>query len=578
MVRDPTPSPQLSEFLKKNGFRGREMLLPALLLTQQIHDYIPEEAAIAISQSLKVPLADISGVIEFYTMLSGQPQAETSIRICTTPSCASQGSGQLVQEVCQHLGVDIGEPTVDGRYIIEEVECLGLCDHAPGVLVGTEMIGNATLESIFSPEEHPRSQIYADEHFLTARTGRIDPLDTGEFIKHKGFKGLHKVLKMAPGDVIQAVSDSGLTGRGGAGFPTGMKWASCAEVDRFPKYLVCNEDESEPGTFKDRALIEGDPFTIIEGMLIAAYAVGAGKGYLYIRGEYTKSHQTIQEALIIAEKEGYLGENILGSDFSFEIELRSGAGAYICGEETALFESIEGKRGFPRVKPPFPTTHGLFNQPTVINNVETLANVSLIFELGVEEYRKLGSEKSPGPRLFSISGDIERPGIYEISQPISLLDLIYKKAGGVRNGKECKAVLLGGAAGKFVGPDQHGVLLTPEDTREAGLSLGSGAVVVFDEDVDMKFVLHGLGHFFAHESCGKCYPCQLGTQRQAEILDRFLRGQALSGDLERLRDVGETMTASSLCGLGQTASLAVLSAIDLCPEYFECEELAYGKG
>jgi NADH-quinone oxidoreductase subunit F len=577
MVRDLTPSPQLTEFLENNGSRGREMLLPALLMTQKIHDYIPEEAAAAIGQSLKVPLADIYGVIEFYSMLSSQPRAETSIRICTTPSCASQGSGDLVQEVCQHLGVDIGESTVDGRYIVEEVECLGLCDHAPGVLVGSEMVGNANLERIFNPEVHPRSQIYAEEHHLTARTGRIDPLDTGEFIINGGFTGLKSVLRMTPDEVIEAVTESGLTGRGGAGFPTGIKWAGCAEVERFPKYLVCNEDESEPGTFKDRALIEGDPFTIIEGMLIAAYAVGAEKGYLYIRGEYTKSHHTIQKALEIAHKEGFLGEKILGSDFSFEIELRSGAGAYICGEETALFESIEGKRGFPRVKPPFPTTHGLFNQPTVINNVETLANVSLIFGLGVGEYRKLGSERSPGPRLFSLSGDIERPGIYEISQPISLRELIYGKAGGIKDGKECKAVLLGGAAGKFVGPDQLDVILTPEDTKEADLSLGSGAVVVFDEDVDLRFVLHGLGHFFAYESCGKCYPCQLGTQRQAEILDRFMRDQALPGDLERLQDVRETMTTTSLCGLGQTASLAVLSAIELCPEYFDCKEMTNGK-
>jgi NADH-quinone oxidoreductase subunit F len=409
-----------------------------------------------------------------------------------------------------------------------------------------------------------------------ARTGQIDPLDTKQFQEHGGFKGLKEVLTLSPDEVIERVTNSGLTGRGGAGFPTGLKWKGCAEVDRFPKYLVCNEDESEPGTFKDRALIEGDPFTIIEGMIIAAYAVGAGKGYLYIRGEYTHSHLVIFQALEIAAQEGFLGKDILGSGFDFEIELRSGAGAYICGEETALFESIEGKRGFPRVKPPFPTTHGLFNQPTVINNVETLANVALIFKIGPEEYKKLGADDSTGPRLFSISGDISKPGIYEISQPITLKDLIYEKAGGIRDGKELRAVLLGGAAGKFVAPDQLDVLLTAQGTREAGLSLGSGAVVVFDEDVDMKFVLHGLGHFFAHESCGKCYPCQLGTQRQAEILDRNLRGQAIAGDIQRLEDVIYTMTDSSLCGLGQSAGLAVLSAIKICPEYFGIEEVSHG--
>ncbi len=576
MLNDPPVSSKLQEFLDKNGKRGREMLLPALLETQKIHDFIPPASASAIGTALNVPLADIYGVIEFYSMLSSQPQAETPIRICTTPSCASQGSGELVSQVCQHLGVDIGEATRDGRYIVEEVECLGLCDHAPGVLVGDEMVGEATLDKIFNPEDHPRSQIYGDPLYLMARSGEIDPLSTEQFQEKGGFSGLKKVLLQSPEEVIEMVSDAGLTGRGGAGFPTGLKWKGCAEVDRFPKYLVCNEDESEPGTFKDRALIEGDPFTIIEGMIIAAYAAGAGKGYLYIRGEYTHSHQVISQALEIADREGFLGTDILGSGFDFEIELRSGAGAYICGEETALFESIEGKRGFPRVKPPYPTTHGLFNQPTVINNVETLANVALICSIGPEEYKKLGAEGSTGPRLFSISGDINRPGIYEITKPITLADLIYEKAGGVRDGKELRAVLLGGAAGKFVAPDQLDVLLTTQGTRDADLSLGSGAVVVFDEDVDMKFVLHGLGHFFAHESCGKCYPCQLGTQRQAEILDRNLRGQALPGDIERLEDVIATMTDSSLCGLGQTAGSAIGSALKICPEYFGIEEVSHG--
>ena len=575
MVSDPPISDQLRAFLDKNGDRGREMLLPALLETQKLHGYVPGNSAQVIGEALDTPLAEIFGVIEFYSMLSSQPRAETSIRVCTTPSCASQGSGELVAQLTQHLGVGLGEATMDGRYIVEEVECLGLCDHAPGVLVGEDMVGEATLERIFNPEAHPQSEIYGDPLYLLARAGKIDPLSTKDFMEAGGFEGLKKAFSHKPEEVIQMVTDAGLTGRGGAGFPTGLKWQSCAEVDRYPKYLVCNEDESEPGTFKDRALIEGDPFSIIEGMIIAAYAAGIGKGYLYIRGEYTRSHEVISRALEIAAEEGFLGKDILGSGFDFEIELRSGAGAYICGEETALFESIEGKRGFPRVKPPFPTTHGLFNQPTVINNVETLANVALILKIGPDEYAKLGAEDSTGPRIFSISGDVVRPGIYEVSEPITLEELIYQRAGGIRDGKELRTVLLGGAAGKFVAPDRLDVLLTNQGVREAGLSLGSGAVVVFDEEVDMKFVLHGLGHFFAHESCGKCYPCQLGTQRQEEILDRNLRGQSLPGDIERLEDIIATMTDASLCGLGQTAGLAVLSAIEICPEYFGIEEVSH---
>jgi NADH-quinone oxidoreductase subunit F len=567
-VQPSTPS-QLDLLLEECGERGREMLLPALIEAQREYEYVPQEAAVKISQALNVPLADITGVIEFYSMLSDQPTAETVIRICTTPSCAGQGAEQLVAGVCQHLGVDIGEPTLDGKFVVEEVECLGLCDHAPGALVGKQMLGNATLEKVFSPSGHPVSQIFGDPRPLTARVDLIDPLDFEQYQKEHGFEGLRRALELPPDEVIQMVKDSGLTGRGGAGFPTGIKWASCAEVDRDPKYLVCNEDESEPGTFKDRALIEGDPFTILEGMLIAGYAIGAEKGFLYIRGEYTKSHEALQAALKIARVKRVLGQNILGSDFSFDIELRSGAGAYICGEETALFESIEGKRGFPRIKPPYPTTHGLFNQPTVINNVETLANVSLILQIGAEAYREYGSEKNPGPRLFSLSGRVNRPGIYEVTREITLRELIYERAGGIRDGKQLKAVLLGGAAGKFVSPDQLDLVLTTEALQEEGLSLGSGAVVVFDEDVNLKYVLHGLGHFFAHESCGKCYPCQLGTQRQAEILDRNLNGGLLPDDVERLQDVGWTMTDTSLCGLGQTAALAVLSAVEHWPEEFQ---------
>ena len=569
MVDQPSTPSQLDLLLEECGERGREMLLPALIEAQREYEYVPKEAAVKISQSLNVPLADITGVIEFYSMLSDQPTAETVIRICTTPSCAGQGAEQLVAGVCQHLGVDIGEPTLDGKFVVEEVECLGLCDHAPGALVGKQMLGNATLEKVFSPSGHPVSEIYGDPRPLTARVDLIEPLDFDQYQKAHGFEGLRRALEMPRDEVIQMVKDSGLTGRGGAGFPTGIKWASCAEVDRFPKYLVCNEDESEPGTFKDRALIEGDPFTILEGMLIAGYAIGAEKGFLYIRGEYTKSHEALQAALKIARVKGVLGKNILGSDFSFDIELRSGAGAYICGEETALFESIEGKRGFPRIKPPYPTTHGLFNQPTVINNVETLANVSLILQIGPEAYREYGSEKNPGPRLFSLSGRVNRPGIYEVTREITLRELIYERAGGIRDGKGLKAVLLGGAAGKFVSPDQLDLVLTTEALQKEGLSLGSGAVVVFDEDVNLKYVLHGLGHFFAHESCGKCYPCQLGTQRQAEILDRNLNGGLLPDDVERLQDVGWTMTDTSLCGLGQTAALAVLSAVEHWPEEFQ---------
>lgn len=372
---------------------------------------------------------------------------------------------------------------------------------------------------------------------------------------------------MAPAEVVAAIKGSGLVGRGGAAFPTGIKWEGAAGAPGTPKYVVCNADKSEPGTFKDRVLLLDDPHTVLEGMLIAGYAIGSDRGYIYLRGEYPYIQPVLENALAEARGNGLLGTNILGSEFSFDIEIQLGAGAYICGEETALFESVEGKRGFPRVKPPFPTTYGLFGKPTVINNVETLFNVPFILSRGVSEYRSIGTEKSPGPKLFCVSGDVSRAGVYEIPFGVTLRELL-EMAGGVRDGRKLQAILFGGAAGAFATPDQLDVKLTFEDLRAAGLSLGSGVVMLFDDSRDLRSVLRDLGRFFAHELCGKCYPCQMGTQRQMEILERVAAGETLSGDVERLQDVGWTMTDASLCGLGQTAAGAVLSAIKLWPALF----------
>jgi NADH-quinone oxidoreductase subunit F len=372
---------------------------------------------------------------------------------------------------------------------------------------------------------------------------------------------------MKPEEVVDEVKASGLVGRGGAAFPTGVKWEGAAKAAGSPKYVICNADESEPGTFKDRILLLDDPHSVIEGMAIAAYAIGASKGYIYIRGEYPYIIPALENALAEARKAGWLGQNIQGRSFSFDVEIRVGAGAYICGEETALFESIEGKRGFPRVKPPFPTTYGLFGKPTVINNVETLCNVPIILRDGSAAYRAIGTEKSPGPKLFCLSGDVTRPGLYEVPFGVTLRELM-DMAGGVAGARKLQAVLFGGAAGAFATPEHLDVRLTFEDLRAAGLPLGSGVVMVFDETCDLRDTLARLGRFFAHESCGKCYPCQMGTERQKEILERAAAGRVLSGDLERLQDVGWTMTDASLCGLGQTAASAVLSAIKIWPAMF----------
>jgi NADH-quinone oxidoreductase subunit F len=426
-------------------------------------------------------------------------------------------------------------------------------------------------ETNISPDLHsydlgrPKSLVYGSIRELTANCGG----DTVYLSRYGEYQGLLKALEMKPEDVIAKIKASGLVGRGGAAFPTGIKWEGAAQAQGDQKYVICNADESEPGTFKDRILLLDDPHKIIEGMCIAAYAIGASKGYIYIRGEYPYIVPVLEKALQEARDAGYLGKQN-NSNFSLDIEIRVGAGAYICGEETALFESIEGKRGFPRVKPPFPTTHGVFGKPTVINNVETLCNVPLIIKNSASAYRQYGTEKSPGPKLFCVSGDIARPGLYEVPFGVTLRELLGM-AGDVPGEKKLQAVLFGGAAGAFATPEHLDVKMTFEDLRAAGLPLGSGVVMVFDETRDMRDVLKRLGHFFAHESCGKCYPCQMGTQRQMEILNRIAEGKTLENDVNRLQDVGWTMTDSSLCGLGQTAASAVLSAIKLWPEMFTVE-------
>ncbi len=556
-------------YLKQIASRGRTMLLPALLEAQARYGYISPEIARAIGTVLCVPLADITGVIEFYSMLYDRPTAEIIIRVCTSPTCSSQGAQALLKELNQSLAVTPGNATADGTYYLEKTECLGLCDQAPSALVGQSAVSHADSARILNPPGAFRTAIYADEHVITQRCGKVEPTSIDDFLAHEGFVGFHNTLKLKSEEICSHMKDSGLLGRGGAAFSTDIKWEGAASASGRPKYIVCNGDESEPGTFKDRVLLENDPWAILEGMLIAGFAIGAEKGFIYIRGEYPWAQEIFQQVIAAAYENGYLGENIQGAGFSFDVELRSGGGAYICGEETALFESIEGKRGYPRLKPPFPTTHGLYQKPTVINNVETFANVGLIMRVGVEAYCAYGSPDSSGPWLFGLSGDVEKPGLYEVTQPITLRELIYERGGGVRDNADLQAVLLGGAAGKFVSPANLDVRLTQEDTRAAGLGLGSGAVVVLSEHADLRQTFADLGHFFAHESCGKCYPCQLGTQRQSEILDRVANQKIVPGDLERLQDVGWTMTDASLCGLGQTAASAVLSAIKLWPDIFQ---------
>ncbi|MGN6734094.1 MAG: NAD(P)H-dependent oxidoreductase subunit E [Candidatus Binatia bacterium] len=562
----------LHSILKGLAPQGRSALIPALQAAQQLYGWVNEEVAKEISGALAVPLADVFGVLDFYAMLYRHPVGRTVLHVCSAPVCALAGADAVAGSLCRHLNIAPGEVSSGGGFTVEHAPCLGLCDRAPAVLAGEAVVAPAdpaSPESISAPSKQTAASfVGGDVRLLTTNCGEAQTISLSEYRKRGGYAGLKKALTMTPESVLVEVKSAGLVGRGGAAFPTGIKWEGAAKAPGEPKYIVCNADESEPGTFKDRILVEDDPHRIIEGMIIAAYAVGASRGYIYIRGEYRHAFDVMSAALADATDAGLLGANIFSSGLSFEIEMRLGAGAYICGEETALLESIEGKRGLPRIKPPFPTTSGLFGKPTVINNVETFCNVPLIVQGGADEYRKIGTGKSPGPKLFCVSGQTERPGLYEVPFGISLRHLLFDLAGGLKPNRKLQAVLMGGAAGAFALEKDLDVILSFESLSAAGLPLGSGAVMVFDDTADIRQVLTRLGHFFADESCGKCYPCQLGTRRQHEILDRAAAAKLLAGDRQRLSDIGATMVDASLCGLGQTAPMAVLSAMKLWPRMF----------
>ena len=564
----------LEPILKRYRGRGRESLLPLLHEAQAINGWLPPEMQEAIGETLRVPLSDIHGVVEFYSMFYNEPMGKRVIRVCNDPACHMAGGPAVRLAIEERLGLKPGETTEDGMIGYETVPCLGMCEHAPNALNGDRPAGDLTPADVDAfltgmyPEPEPK--IYGGPLVKLARAGKIDPTSLDAFVKHDGYKALRKALTMTPEEILAMMKGSDLLGRGGAMFPVGLKWEMTRNAPGHPseKHIVANADESEPGTFKDRALMEQDPFSLIEAMTIAGYTVGAENGWIFLRGEYPRCYARLKNAIEKAREAGYLGRNILGRrGFNFDIELRLGAGAYICGEETALFEAIEGKRGFPRIKPPFPTTHGLFQQPTAVNNIETLAATVAILNMGVEQWHKLGTAGSPGTKWFCVSGRVLRPGVYEVPFGLTVRQLI-QMAGGVI-GKEVQAVLLGGAAGVFIGPRRLDTPLTYEDAKAQGFPIGSGVIMVFDEAVDLREIMYMLTRFFAHESCGKCYPCALGTQRQMEIIERILRyGGPRPDDKKDLREIGLTMTQTSLCGLGQTAGLAVMSAIDRWPELF----------
>jgi NADH-quinone oxidoreductase subunit F len=512
----------------------RDRLLPALHAAHDAAGWLSPGALDEIARRLGLGRAEVYGVASFYGSFTFRPRPRRVRRVC-------------VDVVCLAAGAAVPDPGQPGMLASA---CLGRCDRAPAVLDtegGTEIDAETTGE--------PAAPAVAERGFILRRVGVCDPRSLADYRAHGGYRSLERARALGPEAVRRAVRDSGLSGRGGAAFPAGRKWDAVARAAGSVKYVVANVDESEPGTFKDRVLVEHDPFALVEAMTIAAHAVGAQRGYVYVRDEYPRARQAVEQAVAAAGAAGLLGDDAAELGGSFHIEVRRGAGAYVCGEETALLNSIEGRRGEPRTRPPFPADAGLFGGPTLVHNAETLANVLRILD-------------PDGPhdesRLFAVSGSVARPGVYEMPLGITLRDLLTR-AGGLPGERPPKAVLLGGAAGSFVGPEHLDVPLTVEGTRTIGATLGSGAVIVLDDGVDLEAVVLRIAAFFREESCGQCVPCRVGTVRQEEALHRLASGQPLGSrddELTRLRDVGLAMRDASICGLGQTAWNAIASAID----------------
>ena len=545
----------------------RHLLLPALHAVSDRVGWISRGALGYVSQRLSIPPAEAYGVASFYAMLSMQERPRTLVHVCDDIACRANGA----EDLCAAMErTDLGPAAAWTRS-----PCLGLCEAAPAALIQRSgsnhgdpwpAVGKATAETLrdaLTTNPSPPATFVKRNvaPSLLRRVGKVDPTSLDEYRAHGGYQALRVAVGLGPEGVTREVKDSKLLGRGGAAFPTGLKWEAVAKQPVRPHYFVCNADESEPGTFKDRVLTEGDPFALIESLTIAGYATGSDQGYVYLRGEYPLAHERLRHAIEQCRARGFLGDDVMGEGFAFDVELRRGAGAYIAGEETALFNSIEGFRPEPRNKPPFPVERGLFGKPTGINNVETLMNVLEILRIGGAAYARTGTPDSTGVRLFCLSGCVERPGLYEVEFGTSLRELLAL-AGGVRGGRPILAVLLGGAAGTFVTPDELDLRLTFEDTRAAGAALGSGVVMVFDDSVNLGDILLRIARFFRDESCGQCVPCRVGTVRQEEALHRLA---AANGSRDRelllLTEVGQAMRDASICGLGQTASGAILSAI-----------------
>ena len=564
----------------------RSALIPMLMYAQDEFGYISDEMIAEIARRLDLNNVQVEETLAYYSMLRRKPMGRHHVQVCTNVACMLKGGYQVLERAKKRLEIDHKETTQDGVFSLEEVECIGACTGAPAMQVNYDFYENVTplkfdriieeLDAGKHPVAEPvTSGALHDRHVLetpliSRRWGMKDSHRLDVYVKQAGYQALEKALKeMTPESIIEEVKKSNLRGRGGAGFPTGMKWSFVPKDSPKPKYVICNADESEPGTCKDRPLMEMDAHQLIEGMVIAGRAINSHQGFIYIRGEYRYVLDIVDAAIAEAYAAGYLGKNILGTGFDFDLLTHTGAGAYECGEESALMESLEGKRGYPRIKPPFPAVVGLYGCPTIINNVETLSAVPSIIHEGGEAYANRGTPKNGGTRMLCVSGHVRKPGIYEVPLGMNMKKFIYEVAGGIAEGKKLKAVIPGGSSCPLLTAEEIDIPMDYDALAKAGSMLGSGGMVVMDEDTCMVDMARRIMHFYAHESCGWCIPCREGTAWLRKTLERFHAGLGRQEDIDLIADLAKNMLGRTFCPLGDAAAMPTISIVQKWRGEFE---------
>ncbi len=557
-------------------------MLPVLWLVQENQGYISQEAEAWVGRILGVARSHVREAVSFYNMFHTNPVGRRELRVCTSLPCLLRGADQLLDRIKESLKISPGETTPDQEVTLTEVECLCACEMAPMAQLDERFVGPLEGEAVDilvrdalaepgNPESTPEPDpfICSDGPVLSRRFKDPEGTWLEAYVADGGYLAARKALtSMTPAEVIDEVTRAKLRGLGGAGFPAGRKWSFVPKETTKPKYLVVNADEGEPGTFKDRYIMERDPHALLEGMIISAYAIGSHKAYVYIRGEYFRSAKRLQRAIEEACSHGWLGKNIQGTGFDLDVVIHRGAGAYICGEETALLTSLEGGKGFPRLKPPFPAISGLFASPTIVNNVETLACVPFILRHGAERFAEIGTENQGGTRLFCVSGHVVRPGVYEAPVSVTLRELI-ESAGGVRDGNKLKAVIPGGISAKILTADEVDVAMDFDSLMAAGSMAGSGGVIVMDETTCMVQALDSAARFFADESCGQCSPCREGTGWVHRMLRRIVEGKGSVQDLDNLLAIAGDMEGNTICVFADAAAWPVQSYIKKFRHEFE---------